>query len=176
MQKAIVGWVLHEQNSVLIQGSTWESVSYLLLSIQRRQKALTLVKGITSPCLPDSLFGFISQLLKIKPAAGKPLQLAWEAILLLQRLTGFAPQGGPLKLMKHLLLAPSSAATAPATFSHRRPASSPLLQAAIPLFCGLVDHGVCILVFPSLLLIANSQKAEENANLTVPSSNPKSNN
>ena len=92
-----------------------------------------------------------------------------------QRLAGFAPQGGPLNFMKHLLLAPSSAAMASSTFSHRRPAWSLLLQAAIP---GLWLSRLWGLYFsfPSLLLIANCQKAEENANLTASSSNPKFNN
>lgn len=152
-----MGWVLYQQNFVLIQGFTWESVSYLLLNIQSRRKALTLVKGITSPCLCDSLFGFISQLLKIKPETGKLLPLAWEAILLLQRLTGFAPHGGPLKLMKHLLLAPSSAAMASSTFSHRWPAWSPLLQAAIPV---LWLSRPCALYFSFSLFVVNSQFPE----------------
>lgn len=87
--------------------------------------------------------------------------------------------------MKHLLLAPSSAALASPTFSYRRPVWSPLLLAAIlPIlwlgvlaafqYSGLRGWGFG---FSLSLLLVNCQKAEdENANSIVPSSSPKSDN
>ena len=74
-----------------------------------------------------------------------------------QRLAGFAPQGGPLNFMKHLLLAPSSAAMASSTFSHRRLAWSLLLQAAIP---GLWLSRLCSSYFSFSLFVVNSQLPE----------------
>lgn len=74
-----------------------------------------------------------------------------------QRLTGFAPQGGPLNFIKHRLLAPSSAAMASSTFSRRRPAWSPLLQAAIPV---LWLSRPCALYFSFSLFVVNSQFPE----------------
>lgn len=156
--KAIVGWVLHEQNFVLIQGFTWESVSYLPAS-RGRQKAFNISQRHHLPCLRDSLFGFISQLLKIKPAAGK-LCVVWEAILLLQRLV-LHLKVGLSKLMKHLPAGPKLCSHGT---GHFLPQAACLVSAASgshsPVLWLSRPWGLDILVFP-LLLIANSQKAEE---------------
>lgn len=90
-------------------------------------KASPFLDGVT-PCLVS-----LPNFSKSNQMQGNPCHwLEKPSCFYKQRLTGFAPQGGPLDFMKHLLLAPSSAAMAPSAFSHRRPASSPLLQAAIP--------------------------------------------
>ena len=178
MQKAIVGWVLHQQNSVLIQGFTWESVSYLLLSIQRRQKVLTFVKGISFPWWCDSLFGFTSQLLKIQPEAGKVLPLAWEAILLLQtKANRFCTSRWASQLHE---ASPADSRLCSHGIVHFLPQAACLVSTASgshsPVLWPSRLWGLYFSFSLSLSLLADCQKAEENANLIVPSSNPKSNN